>query len=147
MKEKYYLNQEETLPIMPVPHDNIISSVTLEDQFVTFMLETDIRDKDDSIQCYKPGAKRLMIRYHLISEDGFVDLYKMKHSPRHLSWLIPPRFISLDGYRLPDFTQGKHTLVYLSHYVNYNSIIIKLFSNTEIQLEAAVDYIEYEWFF
>ncbi len=147
MKETYYLNQEKSLPRMPVPGDNIISSVTLEDQFITFALETDIRDKDDSIQWYKPGAKRLIIRYHLAGKDGFVDLYKMKRSPRHLSWLIPPRFISLDGKRLAEFTNGKHTLVYIRHYVDFNSIIIMLHSATPIQLEAEVDYIEYEWFF
>ncbi len=147
MKETYYLNQEKALPRMPVPHDNTISSITLEDQFITFVLETDIRDKDDSIQYYKPGTKRLIIRYHLVWEDDIVVLYKMKHSPRHLSWLIPPRLISLDGKRLAEFTNRKHSLVYIRHYVDFNSIIIELYSDTQIQIKAEVDYIEYEWFF
>ena len=92
MKETYYLNKD-TLPVMPVPHDNIISHITVDDEFMTFFLETDPEDKDDSIQYYKPGAKGLMIRYHLCG--GIVDIYQMKYASRCLFRKIPPRFIML----------------------------------------------------
>lgn len=35
MKETYYLNQE-TLPQMPVPHDNQIKRITVDQEFITF---------------------------------------------------------------------------------------------------------------
>ena len=39
----------------------------------------------------------------------------------------------------------KEGLEYLYHYVGYQSMIIKLFSQTYITLDIATDYIEYEW--
>ena len=93
MKETYYLNKD-TLPVMPVPHDNIISSITVDDEFMTFILETDPEDKDDSIQYFKPGVKGLTIRYHLCGR--LFDIYQMKNASRHLFRKILPRFIELD---------------------------------------------------
>ena len=143
MKETYYLNKD-TLPVMPVPHDNIISSITVDDEFMTFILETDPEDKDDSIQYFKPGVKGLVIRYHLCGR--LFDIYQMKYASRHLFRKIPPQFIELDTS--PEtLTKGKHRLEYLDHYVNVESIIFRLFSGTEIRLEADIDYVEYEWVF
>ena len=143
MKETYYLNKD-TLPVMPVPHDNIISNITVDDEFMIFIMETDPEDKDDSIQYFKPGVKGLTIRYHLCGR--LFDIYQMKNASRHLFRKIPPQFIELDTS--PEtLTKGKHRLEYLDHYVNIESIIFRLFSGTEIRLEADVDYVEYEWVF
>lgn len=147
-KDVFYLNQE-IFPRIPVPHDNKINSITLEDGFLSFTLETDIDDKDDSIQYYKPGAKGLVIRYHITDTEG-LNIYKEKHSPRHLSWLIPPRFIMLDDRRAGKYINKDHSFEYLYHYVGDNTIIIELFSKAEhaiVCLEAYADYIEYEWIF
>ena len=143
MKETYYLNKD-TLPVMPVPHDNIISHITVDDEFMIFIMETDPEDKDDSIQYFKPGVKGLTIRYHLCGR--LFDIYQMKNASRHLFRKILPRFIELD-ISPETLTKGKHKLEYLDHYVNVESIIFRLFSGTEIRLEADVDYVEYEWVF
>ena len=103
-------------------------------------------DKDDAIQYYKPGAKGLVIRCHMMAEDEFT-LYKMKHSPRHFSWLIPPRFIMLENKQIETLVKGKYGLSFIALYEYINSIIFKLYSDTEIQLEALADYVEYEWIF
>ena len=148
MKDTYFLNRE-ALPGMPLPHDNIVNGITLEDQFITLTLESNADNKDDSIQYYKPGAKGLIIRYHIACKDN-LTVYKEKRFPRYLSRLFPPRFIVLDNRRLEKFIKANHRLEYLYHYTGDNSIIIKLFSNTEIAevlLEADADYIEYEWVF
>ena len=112
---------------------------------MTFLLETDPEDKDDSIQYYKPGAKGLMIRYHLCG--GIVDIYQMKYASRCLFRKIPPRFIMLGNTSPETLAKGKHRLEYLDHYVNVEAIVFTLFSGTEIRLEAYVDYVEYDWLF
>jgi len=145
-KDVFYLNQG-TLSRIPLPHDNKINSITLEDEFLSFTLKTDVNDKDDSIQHYKPGAKELIIRYHIINIEG-LSIYKEKRSPRHLSWLISPRFIMLNDHQVEQYIKKDHSLVYLYHYIGDNTIIIELFSNAEhtrIWLEAYADHIEYEW--
>ena len=130
-KDVFYLNQG-TLSRIPLPHDNKINSITLEDEFLSF---------------YKPGAKELIIRYHIINIEG-LSIYKEKRSPRHLSWLISPRFIMLNDHQVEQYIKKDHSLVYLYHYIGDNTIIIELFSNAEhtrIWLEAYADHIEYEW--
>ena len=146
MKETYYLNKKDILPVMPELHDNAISSITVSDQYIIMVLETDREDKDDAIQYYKPGAKGLVIRCHMTAEDDFT-LYKMKHSPRHFSWLIPPRFIMLENKQIETLVKGKYGLSFIALYEYVNSIIFKLYSDTEIQLEALADYVEYEWIY
>lgn len=145
MKNIYYLNQE-TLPNMPVPHDSVINRIILGDHFITFFLDADINDKDDAIRYYYSEAKGLIIRYHQTEEDSF-SIFKMKKSPRHLSKLFPPNYRLLDNGVIEGLAKGKRKLEFLFHYVGYNSVIIKLFSEEEIILDASVDYVEYEWIF
>ena len=68
MKEIYYLNQE-TLPVMPTPHDNVINRIEENGEFISFYLDANISDEDDGIRFYHPEAKSLIIRYHLMAED------------------------------------------------------------------------------
>ena len=148
MKDIYFLNRV-TLSEIPLPHDNIISGIAQEGQFIVFTLETDAGNRNDFIRFYKPGAKGLVIRYHLTGPDC-LTVYQEKLFPRYLSRLLPPRFIVLDDRRTEKFLKGNQRLVYLYHYIGDNSVIIKLFSyaeNAEILLEANADYAEYEWVF
>ena len=75
MKETFYLTGN-TFPRMPVPHDNVISRINLNDQFITFFLDADVDDEDDAIRFYHPEAKSLIIRYH--QTDPWYSLYKLK---------------------------------------------------------------------
>ena len=139
MKEIYYLNQD-TLPTMPVPHDCIINKIMLEEQALVFSFINDI-SRYDSVRNLRPNAKSLTIRYHLI--DNIYWLYK--------SFKCGKIFYREGGYkglpqdalfRLPDVK-----LEYLYHFVGYESIIIKMYSDSEIILDASVDYVEYEWIY
>jgi len=143
MKEIYHLNQN-MLPMLPTVHDSIINRITLQGQMITFYLNADVNDKDDAIKFFHPEAKALIIRYHQTEEDSF-SIYKMKRSPRHLYKLFPPHYTLLNDNVLEKLASGKYRLEYLYQYVGYNSIIIKLFEEDEIILDASVDYVEYEW--
>lgn len=137
MKEIYYLNKE-TLPTISVPHDCVVKDIQIKDQTLIFVFEDDI-SSHDSIQAIHPNAKSLIIRYHLTEENGFF-LYK---------WKKPAKFSRKDGCycRLGNsqlFTFAGH-IEYLYHNVGYCSIIIKLFADSGVILDAYVDYLEYEW--
>ena len=137
MKETYYLNQD-TLPTMPVPHDCIINKIILEEQSLVFSFTSDI-SRYDSVRNLRPYAKSLTIRYHLI--DDVYWLYK--------SLKCGKIFFKEGGYKgLPQddlFRLTDVKLEYLYHFVGYESIIIKMYSDREIILDATVDYVEYEW--
>ena len=141
MKEKYYLNEKQ-LPTIPVPHDCVIKSIRLEEQCIVFVFEDDISDHD-SIQYLMPEAKSLIIRYHFVSDTDDFLIYK---------WVGPRKpFKKDDHYKclkncfLTKLPEGKYKLEYLYHNVGYCSIITKLFSNGYIILDAAIDYVEFEW--
>lgn len=137
MREIYYLDKE-TLPTIHVPHDCLIKDIQMQNQTLVFTFEDDISSRD-SIQFIHPNAKSLIIRYHLIEEDAF-SVYQ---------WKKPGRFLRKDGcYRLLDNSQlfsfaGR--LQYAYHNVGYRSIIIKLFADDEVILDAYVDHLEFEW--
>lgn len=137
MREIYYLNQK-TLPTISVPHDCVVKDIQLKDQTLIFRFEDDI-SSHDSIQFIHPNAKSLVIRYHLTEEDAF-SVYQ---------WRKPGRFSRKDGcYRRLDNSQlfafAGH-IEYLYHNVGYCSIIIKLFADDQVILDAYVDHLEYEW--
>ena len=137
MKEIYYLNKE-TLPTICVPHDCVIKDIQMKDQTLIFIFEDDISSRD-SIRAIHPNAKSLIIRYHLTEENGF-SVYE---------WKKTGRFSRKDGCyrRLGNsrlFAYAGH-LEYLYHNVGYCSIIIKLFADSGVILDAYVDYLEYEW--
>lgn len=140
MTETYYLNKGQ-LPIIPTPHDCVVKTISLEDRCIVFEFEEDISDHD-SIMAIKPGARSLIIRYHL-TEYGEYSIYK---------WLKPHKlFLKNGGYKclpcsaLSSLTNGKPE--YLYHNVGYCSIIIKLCSDGFIILDVDADRIEYEWLF
>jgi len=145
MIEKYFLNGE-SLPTIPVPHDCVIKHIQLKDQCIEFVFEDDI-SYHDSIQYYKPDAKSLIIRYHFAYDSNDYSIYR---------WIKPNRLLSKlfsadDCYKriknclLTELSEGKNKLEYLYHNVGYCSIIIKLFSNGYIILDAEIDYVEFEW--
>lgn len=137
MKEIYYLDKK-TLPTIFVPHDCVVKDILQKDQTLIFIFEDDI-SSHDSIQAVCPNAKSLIIRFHLTDENDF-SVYQ---------WRKPGRFSRKDGcYRCLDNSQlfafAGH-MEYLYHNVGYCSIIIKLFADDEVILDACVDYLEYEW--
>lgn len=138
-KEIYYLNQD-TLPAMPVPHDCIIKSIALEGEFLVFSFTDDI-SRYDSVSRIRPDAKSLIIRYHLVDEGYW--LYKFVKPGKIFFREGAYKGLSQDAlFRLAD---GK--LEYLDHFVSYESIIIKMYSDRGIILGADVDYVEYEWIY
>ena len=135
MKEVYYLNKE-LLPTMPTPHDCLIKKIMVYNQFIEFIFEDDI-SYHDSIKNMGVSFKSLKVKYHLVNEDDF-SLCKWENPSDDF-------YRRLDNRELTELTKEKYALEYLYHYVGYSSIIIKLFANGEILLDALVDYVEYEW--
>ena len=139
MKELYYLNQD-VLPAMPVPHDCIIKSIALEGESLVFSFADDI-SRYDSVRHIRPDAKSLIIRYHLI--DEVYSLYRFVNPGKIFFREGAYKGLPQDAlFRLAD---GK--LEYLYHFVSYESIIIQMYSEREIILDADVDYVEYEWIY
>ena len=140
MIEEYRLDKTE-LPILPCPHDCEIKDVNYDDSFLTFVFEDDI-SQYDSIQHIRPQSVSLIIRYHLIHPD-LVIYRAIQHVTR---W--GKRFGRI-GYYLVDNNYLKMTdkLEYLGHWIDYKSILIVLCSEDcgSIIVNAAVDYVEYEW--
>lgn len=141
MKKTYYLNQKE-LPTIPVPHDCVIDSISLEGQNIEFVFEEDISDHD-SIKYHKPDAKSLVIKIHMAYDRDDYSIYR---------WVKPKKPFQKEGYykrlnngRITELAKGRFKLEYLYHNVGYCSIIIKLFSGGEIILDAEADYVEFEW--
>ena len=135
----YYLNGN-ILPTIPVPHDCVIKKIRLENQHIIFEFEDDISYHDFAKNFN--GVKSLIIKCHLLDDEDF-SIYK---------WEKPSGFLNKNGRydcidnhtitRLPD-----SRLEYLYHYIGYCSIIIKLYSDGFIMIDADVDYIEYEWIY
>ena len=145
MIEKYVLNGE-SLPTIPVPHDCVIKQIHLNKQCVEFVFEDDI-SCHDSIQYYKPGAKSLIIRYHFAIDSNDFSIYKWVKPMKLLSKLFSTEghYKRIKNSLLTELPEGKFKLEYLSHCVGFCSIIIKLFSNGYVILDADIDYVEFEW--
>lgn len=92
MTERYRLDGE-LLPTIPVPHDGVITRLEIGGDCITFRFEEDI-GRRDAIAFIHPGAKSLIIRYHL-TEDGF-RLYRWH---RRIPLLFPRGV--LQGGRAP----------------------------------------------
>ena len=139
MKETYYLNGE-VLPAMPVPHDCLIEKISVEDEWLVFAFEDDI-NRHDRANPIKENARSLVIRFHLADET--YSLYKYRKP--FLRFLGEGACVGLKPEKLFGMPAG--SLEYVEHFVGYNSIVIKMFSQAEVVLEASVDRVEYEWLF
>lgn len=145
MNESYRLDTE-ALPFLPVPHDCVIKNILVdkENQCISFVFEDDLSGYD-SIAHFKPGAKSLVIKYHLDDVDDY-ELYKS---------LKPSLLHRHGGYKcLTDVEKGSHDalikltnhkLEYISHYVAYKAMIIELWAESSIILKLNADTVEYEW--
>lgn len=89
----------------------------------------------------RSDAKSLIIRYHLI--DEVYSLYRFVNPGK--IFFREGAYKGLPQDALFRLTDGK--LEYLYHFVSYESIIIKMYSEREIILDADVDYVEYEWIY
>lgn len=144
MIEQYKLDGD-TYPLLPCPHDCEIKEVKYDDSFLTIVFEDDI-SQHDSIQHIRPQSVSLIIRYHLLFPD--LSTYR---SIRHIT-RFGKRFGKF-GYYLVDNHELKktktHAVRYIGQRIDYKSILIELElfrRNCEsILIDAAVDYVEYEW--
>ena len=70
MKESYSLSAD-ILPWIPIPHDCIIKTILIDKdrQCISFVFEDDISGYD-SVAYTHPGAKSLIIKYHLQRHRG-----------------------------------------------------------------------------
>lgn len=132
----YYLDKAE-LPTIPVPHDCVINDISFSNDFLVLDFEQDI-SRHDSIKDIHSNAKSLIIKMHLI--DTF-DVYQMKirKFPKFKRF-----YVEIDFNKLADLVKQKR-VAYLYHYIAYQSLIIKLYYNTNIILNLQADYIEYIW--
>ena len=139
MVETYRLNEQQ-LPTIPVPHDCVIETITLENQWLVFSFEQDIGDRD-SVKEIMPGAKSLAIKFHLVDEE--FCLYQW-HKP--IKFLAGKGFYKqVDSSLLYQLASSKFNLEYLNHYVAYQSLMIEMCASTEIRVELSVDSVEFHW--
>lgn len=137
MIEKYRLN-EERLPNLPTPHDCIIEEISFDDNYLMFKFEKNIA-KHDSVAYKGSNLDSLIIRYHLV--DPLFDTYIWK---LRTSLFGTEGYVLINNNKLLNLAENK-ILEYLYQNIGYESIIIKLFHNSTIMIEANVDFIEYEW--
>ena len=143
MKETYYLNTNE-LPTIPVPHDCIIKEINLEEDCLVFVFEDDI-SYHDSIKNIFPAARSLTIKYHFVNDIYDISLFMRDKPNRILHKAGVFKEIELPDEREVFLNLPKNNLEYLYHNVGYCSIIIKLWSSTNIILDMSVDYVEFKW--
>jgi hypothetical protein len=133
MRRKYYLNKKH-LPTIPVPHDFIIKKIEADQEFLSFYFEDDIT-WHSSAEILFPGAKSLIMRFHLTDPD--FDTYKWKVSKTKGKGYFPYEFHNL---KMP----LKRNLEYLGHNIGYQSVIIKLFRMDFIMIDVEADYVVVE---
>ncbi len=132
MRELYRLDKI-TVPTMITPHDCIIKEIKKEHDFLIFVFEEDLALRD-SISFYKPTAKSLVIKYHLT--DEYDIYYRTRNKLRR-------RFEYIEVKNEKSLFQSDSA--YLSQYVMYHQVIIKLFKGREYLLFLTADYAEYDW--
>ncbi len=130
MRRKYHLNKKH-LPTIPVPHDYVIKKVEANQEFISFYFEDDIT-YHSSAEMLFPGAKTLIMRFHLLDPD--YDLLKWKVSKTKGKGYYPYEYQNLK-------MSLKRDLVYLEHNIGFQSIIIKLFRMDLIIIDAKIDYV------
>ena len=137
MIEKYSLN-EETLPNLPTPHDCIIEKISFDDDYLIFKFDKNIATHD-SVAYKGPNLDSLIIRYHLIDPLFYTYIWKLR-----TSLFGTEGYVLINNNKLVKLAQNKR-LEYLHQNIGYESIIIRLFDNSNIMIELNVDFIEYEW--
>lgn len=140
MLEEFRLDKTE-LPHLPCPHDCVVNKVEFDDSHLIFVFEKHI-SLHDSIQYLRPQSDSLIIRYHLLYPD-----FSTYRSIRHVTRL-GKRF-GRSGFHLVDNRELKkpEELEYLWQKIDYKSILIGLSrrDGRSILIDAAADYVEYEW--
>ena len=141
MTETYRLDEKQ-LPTIPLPHDCEIKSIRLEGRTVEFVFEDDI-SRHDAIQYWKPDAKSLVMRFHLVCEPEDCEILQgvRRRKP----------FGKNGHYKVISFAElsglAEFEPEYLYHYVAYSSVIVNLFTwkhgNVFLNMEA--DAVELEW--
>ena len=126
--------------LIPIPHDCVISKISLEHDHMIFTFENRLFNHE-SIQKLHPSADSLIMRFHLTrySAMDVCRLYVRKKGRFH------------DGYRLlrketlPHLAKRKRRLEYLYHYVGAREMIIHLGGEENYVLYVCADSVEYNW--
>lgn len=132
------LNEPVTIP--PVPHDCGIESISFDEEQLVFRLEEDIT-VHDGMNFLFPGAKSLVIRFHLCDPLFFAYEEQRPDEPGGKF-----RYEELDPAELTqDAIRQDWKLEYLYHWIAYRSVIVQLWCGRDIILRIDADRIEYEW--
>lgn len=143
MKETYYLNQD-TVPTIPVPHDCVIKDIRVGESSISFIFEDDI-SQHDSIKSIRPGAKSLIVTFHLLTDISDATMFVRGRANRLLH--RPGAYKEIDDTKLEAalHSLAGHNLAYLYHNVGYCSLIIHLWAAKSIVLDLNTDYVLFEW--
>lgn len=130
----YYLDKAEW-PTIPVPHDCVIHSISISDEFLVLDFEQEI-SVHDSVQRICPDAKSLTIKIHLL--DTF-EIYQLKTR----KFPTIKRMYEEIGFEKLVGLVKRNRVEYLYHYVAYQALIISCSINIILDLRA--DYVEFLW--
>ena len=137
MKEIFDLNK---LPLgMITPHDCIIKTIHIIGNRMELDFEEGI-GAYESIRCYKDNVKSLKMSFNLLEQD--FSFYCWKESKSND---LNGCYELLNNLVIQELAQSR--LEYISHYIGFNSIILKFFSEVygNIILDLDVSSVEYKW--
>ena len=136
MTESYSLSGD-SIPVMPLPHDCVIESIEVSDEYIVFRFEKNLYERA-SIQIVHPGADSLVIRYHLTDPCFYVYRQKKRRKRGEM-----PDYGYVEADEFP--SMASHRLEYINHYAGHNGMIVKLWSEGEIVIDLRADIVEFEW--
>ena len=143
MTETYTLTDTENgmLPSIPVPHDCVIASISEEDDCLCFRFEEKDLAGHEAIERFCPGAKALIMRFHMDARDRPVfQLLEQKNRRDDAAYEVKKY------KKLFKLAEPRKKLTYLNHYVACGQIIITMVSdNASIQLCVSTDTVTLEW--
>ena len=143
----HYPLDAETLPTIPCVHDCAISRIEADTEYLSIFFD-DEPSQIESVSRIRPGAKALIIRYHLC--DPLIFVYHQFRKKREDGQGYEIGYLEYDSKEefLNAATDMK--LLYLSHYLGYNAVMLKLWAHDaphEVWLDFNADAVEYRWDF
>ena len=143
----------ETFPLdgkdigsIPVPHDCMIREIREEDEYLVLDFDEDSLLDDDSIQSIHPGARKLIMRFHLVwygldgakAYGGILGIYQYRRKKRHEGYMPVKNLRNL-------IKNSKCDVSYLNHFVAYHQAILELYGNDSILLMLWADAVKFQW--
>ena len=128
---------ENHLPNIPVPHDCVITEISLQDAWLMLSFENDI-SLYDSIQSIHPDVRTLVMKIYLVDEE---DIELLAHEKRKYETV----YVERKPKRLFDLAKKSWQLEYLYHKVAYGSIQLELCGDTYYIVRLYADRVIMEW--